>query len=158
MAYINFNEEKIVSTEQLNKRNANNEKLRIEIINNKSKVPSLNGNKYSFRVLNNSTINNSIIQGVDDFIEIKDESFICSKFINCKFYNIKFLRCNFIGCEFIKCDFTGGGVIFDNCNFLMETIKKKPSLNKKDNLSCIFKYSTLYSKFVNSNLSYCIFD
>lgn len=41
---------------------------------------------------------------------------------------------------------------------MQEAINKTPSLNKKDNFSCKFKYTKLYCKFISTTLSYCIID
>ena len=94
----------------------------------------------------------------EDFYEINNEDIICTKFKNCSFKNLKFKNCRFIGCTFEDCIFELGGVIFENCTLIKEDTNKYPSLNKKDNLSCSFYNCKMYIKFLNSDISYCIFE
>ncbi|MEG1255903.1 pentapeptide repeat-containing protein [Clostridium sp.] len=158
MPYINFKEEITAAKQQLQHRRDNNEKLCKKIVYDKSYLTIEPDDKYSFKTFEKKIINNESTQNEEEFIGIKNENIICSKFIKCKFYNIKFENCNFVGCTFIECDFGGGGVIFENCSFLLEEIKNVPSLNKKDNLSCSFERCKIYSKFLSSDITYLIFQ
>lgn len=158
MAYINFKEEKVVVAKELKNRRNNNHSIFIKLREDNSKIDIDKYEKYSFKTTSNRTLNTSKTQLEDEFIEINQENIICAHFINCKFYNIKFVQCRFIGCTFEECDFGGGGVIFENCTFVQEEIKKISHLNKKENLSCDFIRCKIYSKFANSNVSYSIFE
>lgn len=158
MAYINFKEEKSVAIKELQKRRNNNENISIKVTSNNSKIDLDKWEKYSFKTISDRTINSSHVEGEDNFLEIREKNIVCSHIIRCKFYNIKFIQCNFIGCIFEECDFGGGGVVFENCTFIQEQIKKSPSLNKKDNFSCDFIRCKIYGKFLNSNLSFAIFE
>ena len=158
MPYINFKEEVFKGKEELQKRIENNKKLSSQIKNDKSQISIEPDGKYSFRTIEDRTINNSKTENEGDFLEIADKNIVCTEFIKCKFYNIKFKNCTFIACKFIECDFGGGGVIFENCTMILEEINNVPSLNKKDNLSCIFERCNLYCKFLNSNITYLIID
>ena len=158
MPYINFKEEVFKGKEELQKRIENNKKLFSQIKNDKSQISIEPDGKYSFRTIEDRTINNSKTENEGDFLEIADKNIVCTEFIKCKFYNIKFKNCTFIACKFIECDFGGGGVIFENCTMILEEINNVPSLNKKDNLSCIFERCNLYCKFLNSNITYLIID
>lgn len=158
MAYINFKEEISAAKDQLNHRRDNNEKLCKQIRKDKNCISIIPDNKYSFRTFEEKTINNEKTQNEENFLEIDNKNFVCSKFINCKFYNMCFINCTFIGCKFIDCDFGGGGVIFENCTFVLEELKNVPSLNKRDNLSCSFEGCKIYCKFLSSNITYLIFD
>ena len=158
MAYINFKEEVFKGKEELQKRIENNKKLFSQIKNDKSKISIEPDGKYSFRIIEDRTINNSKTENEGEFLEIADKNIVCTEFIKCKFYNIKFTNCTFIACKFIECDFGGGGVIFENCTMILEEINNVPSLNKRDNLSCTFEKCKLYCKFLNSNITYLIID
>lgn len=158
MAYINFKEEKAVAATQLKHRRNNNHRIFMKLREDDSKIDTEKHEKYSFKTISNRTLNTSKTQLEDEFIQINEENIICAHFISCKFYNIKFVQCSFIGCTFEECDFGGGGVIFENCTFVQEELKKISHLNKKDNLSCDFIRCKIYSKFLNSNLSYSIFE
>ena len=125
---------------------------------NHCKIDEVYNEKYSYNIISNRTINTTDAVDEAQFLEIRDENFFCAHFIKCKIYNIKFINCKFIGCIFEKCDFSGGGVIFENCTFMQETLKKNPSLNLKENLSCMFIDCIIYARFSNSTLSYCIFE
>ena len=158
MPYINFKEEVFKGKAELQKRIENNKKLFSQIKNDKSQISIEPDGKYSFRTIEDRTINNSKTENEGDFLEIADKNIVCTEFIKCKFYNIKFTNCTFIACKFIECDFGGGGVIFENCTMILEEINNVPSLNKKDNLSCTFEKCKLYCKFLNSNITYLIID
>lgn len=158
MPYINFKEEVYVAKEQLKHRRKNNDMLYKEILKDKSIINIKPEEKYSFRTFDKKVFNNERIQDEDKFLEISDINAVCTIFKSCKFYNIKFKNCRFIACTFKECDFGGGGVVFENCTFLLEKIKKEPSLNKKDNLSCAFENCKLYCKFLTSDITYLIFD
>lgn len=157
MAYINFKEEVSAAKEQLNHRRSNNEVLYKEILKDKTIIDIAPNEKYSFRTFEDKVFNNERTQDEGKFLELADLNIVCSIFKGCKFYNIKFKNCTFIGCKFKECDFGGGGVVFENCTFLLEQIKKEPSLNKKDNLSCDFENCKLYCKFLSSDITYLIF-
>ncbi|MEG0307689.1 MAG: pentapeptide repeat-containing protein [Clostridium sp.] len=158
MPYINFKEEVTVAKQQLSHRMDNNEKLCKQISNDKSCLQIKPDEKYSFRHFEERTINNSKTQNEEEFCEISNKNIICSKFMKCKFYNIKFKNCTFVGCNFVECDFGGGGVIFENCSFILQEIKNVPSLNVKDNLSCSFERCKIYSKFLSTDITYVIIN
>jgi uncharacterized protein YjbI with pentapeptide repeats len=158
MPYINFKEEVFKGKEELDKRIENNKKLCREIKNDKSKINIQPDEKYSFRTIEDRTINNSKTENEGEFLEIADKNIVCAEFIKCKFYNIRFKNCTFISCKFIECDFGGGGVIFESCTMILEEINNVPSLNKKDNISCAFERCKLYCKFLSSNITYLIMD
>jgi ribosomal protein S17E len=158
MPYINFKEEVFKGKEELYKRMENNKKLCSEIKNDKGKIIIQPDEKYSFRIIEHETINNSKTENERYFLEIIDKNIVCTEFIECEFYNIKFKNCIFVACKFIECDFGGGGVIFENCTLVLEEINNVPSLNKKDNLSCTFEKCKLYCKFLSSNINYLIID
>ena len=158
MAYINFKEERYAGENELKKRKENNDKIIKTIINDKSNISLSYCEKYSFNNFKNRTFNNSKVQNEDEFLKISYENIVCSVFEKCKFYNIHFIDCNFIGCKAIDCDFGGGGVIFENCIFVLDEINNVPSLNVKDNLSCSFEKCKLYCKFLNTNISYLIME
>lgn len=61
-------------------------------------------------------------------------------------------------CVFDSCKFDEGGVSFENCIFIKEDSEKLPSLNRKDNLGCSFYNCNIYAKFLNSDISYAIFE
>ncbi len=158
MAYINFKEEVDSAQEQLKHRRSNNEMLYNEILKDKTIINVKPDEKYSFKTFKNEIFNNERTQDEGKFLEITDVNVVCSIFKGCKFYNIKFKNCTFIACNFKECDFGGGGVIFENCTFILEKINKEPSLNKKDNLSCTFENCKIYCKFLSSDITYLIFD
>ena len=157
MAYINFKEEVYAAKEQLKHREDNNEAIFKEILRDKNIIEVIPNEKYSFRTFEEKVFNNERTQDEGKFIELKDLNIVGTIFKGCKFYNIKFKNCTFVACRFKECDFGGGGVIFENCSFLLEKIKKEPSLNKKDNLSCEFENCKLYCKFLSSDITYLIF-
>ncbi|WP_404988496.1 pentapeptide repeat-containing protein [Clostridium culturomicium] len=156
MAYINFKEEVSAAKDQLNHRRSNNEALYKEIIKDKTIIDVIPSEKYSFKTFEGKVFNNERTQDEGKFSEFTGLNIVCSIFKGCKFYNIKFKNCTFIGCKFKECDFGGGGVIFEDCTFLLEKIKKEPSLNKKDNLSCEFDNCKIYSKFLSCDITYLI--
>ncbi|MEF9991565.1 MAG: pentapeptide repeat-containing protein [Romboutsia sp.] len=159
MAYINFKEEKVVAEKQLDKRKHNNENMYGYILKHKD---SLSGyfpsEKYSYTRFNDKIIGKKDILGEEDFLVISDEDIVCSKFTNCKFTNVKFKSCRFVACTFDSCEFSAGGVIFENCILIKEDSDKLPALNRKDNLSCRFYNCSVYAKFLNSDISYVIFE
>ena len=159
MAYINFKEEKYKGMIQLDKRKQNNENIYQYILKNKDSLTNYNPNlKYSFKKIIDIEIGKKGVLGEDEFKEINNEDIVCSKFIDCTFKNIKFKDCRFIGCIFDGCKFDEGGVIFENCIFTKEDSEKLPSLNRKDNLGCSFYNCNIYAKFLNSDMSYSIFE
>jgi len=159
MAYINFKEEKYKGSIQLDKRKKNNETIYQYILKNKDSLINYNPNlKYSFNKIIDIEIGKKGVLGEEDFKEIINEDIVCSKFIDCTFKNIKFKDCKFIGCIFDGCKFDEGGVIFENCIFIKEDSEKLPSLNRKDNLGCSFYNCNIYAKFLNSDISYAIFE
>lgn len=158
MAYVNFKEEIYKANKQLEHRRENNTKLYKQIIKHHDSVSIEADERYSFKTFEKRTFNTSKTEDEKNFLELSNHNIVCSEFINCKFYNIKFKECMFIGCTFKDCDFGGGGVIFENCYFLLEELNKVPSLNKKDNLSCTFEKCKIYSKFSGCNISYLIMD
>lgn len=158
MAYINFKEEKNKVNIQLEKRIKNNKIIISAIKNDLSNINMDYEKKYSFKTFNNKTFNNSKVENEDNFIIIEYKNIICSEFTNCKFNNIHFKGCSFIGCNIINCDFSGGGVIFENCSFYLETINKTPSLNLQDNLSCHIQKSNIYVKFISCEMEFLIIE
>ncbi|WP_296644721.1 pentapeptide repeat-containing protein [Romboutsia sp. 13368] len=159
MAYVNFKEEKFKGKIQIEKRKKNNEKLYQYIIKHKDSLNGIYPNlKYSFKKIIDEYIGKKGILGEENFKEIISEDIVCSKFIDCKFNNIKFKDCKFIGCVFENCNFDEGGVIFENCIFIKEDSEMLPSLNRKDNLGCSFYNCNIYAKFLNSDISYSIFE
>ena len=159
MAYINFKEEKYKGKIQIEKRKNNNEKLYQDIIKHKDSLNGIYPNlKYSFKKIINEYIGKKGILGEENFKEVINEDIVCSKFIDCIFTNVKFKDCKFIGCIFENCNFDEGGVIFENCIFIKEESEKLPSLNRKDNLGCSFYNCNIYAKFLNSDISYAIFE
>ena len=159
MAYINFKEEKFKGKIQVEKRKNNNERLYQSIIKHKENLngifPDL---KYSFKKIKDEQIGKKGILGEENFKEIISVDIVCAKFIGCTFKNIKFKDCKFIGCVFEQCDFDVGGVIFENCIFIKEDSEILPSLNRKDNLGCSFYNCNIYAKFLNSDVSYSLFE
>jgi len=159
MAYINFKEEKYKGSIQLDNRKKNNKTIYQYILKNKDSLTNYNPNlKYSFNKIIDIEIGKKGVLREDDFKEIINEDIVCSKFIDCTFKNIKFKDCKFIGCIFDGCKFDEGGVIFENCIFIKEDSEKLPSLNRKDNLGCSFYNCNIYAKFLNSDISYAIFE
>ena len=159
MAYVNFKEEKVKGKEQLNERKKNNEIIYQSIVKHKDSLNGFYPNlKYSFKKIIDENIGKKGVQGEEEFKEITNEDIICSKFIDCTFENLKFKDCRFIGCTFEGCKFDEGGVIFENCIFIKEDSEKLPSLNRKDNLGCSFYNCNIYAKFLNSDISYAIFE
>lgn len=159
MTYINFKEEKFVAKNQLEKRKKNNKKLFDDIIRKKQLGESYNPCKeYSYKVFECKHFGKKSILDEEEFSIVEGKDIICAIFKECTFSNIKFKECQFIGCTFNNCKFEEGGVSFENCNFLKEDSDIKPSLNRKDNLSCVFKNCSLYAKFLNCILGFNIFE
>lgn len=158
MTYVNFKEEVHVAKKQLKHRNDNNNQLIAQMKHEKEKLREKYNQKYSFKDIKGKVINNAKIEKENEFLNITDEKIACANFIDCKFYNIRFFECTFIGCIFENCDFGGGGVLFENCTFIKSDSDKTPSLNIKDNLSCTFKDSKIYCKFLSSDISYLIIE
>ena len=159
MAYVNFKEEKAKGKVQLDERKKNNETLYQSILKHKDSLTGFYPNlKYSFKKIMDENIGKKGVLGEEDFQEITNEDIICTKFIDCTFKNIKFKNCRFIGCVFDSCKFDEGGVSFENCIFIKEDSEKLPSLNRKDNLGCSFYNCNIYAKFLNSDISYAIFE
>ena len=159
MAYVNFKEEKAKGKIQVEERKKNYETLYQSILKHKDNLTGFYPNlKYSFKNIVDENIGKKGVLGEEDFQEITNKDIICAKFIDCTFKNIKFKDCRFIGCEFDDCKFDEGGVIFENCIFIKEDSEKLPSLNRKDNLGCIFYNCKIYAKFLNSDISYTIFE
>lgn len=158
MPYINFKEETFKGKKQLNNRKKNNIKVKEEIEKNKKSLVIQPSIKWSFSSFKKKILNNVKTESKESFLCICNEVIVCSRFENCKFNNISFKGCTFIGCYFEECDFGGGGVIFENCSFYLESIIKIPDLNKKDNLSCEFVRCTIYAEFISSYLNYTIFE
>lgn len=159
MGYINFEEEKAVVNEQLSNRKKNNETFYKDATTKKIELNDYDNNsKYSYNKIKDKLIGKDGIFDEQDFYEIVGQDIICAKFRKCDFKNIKFKDCTFIGCTFNDCNFSGGGVVFENCIFIKEGREKLPSLNKKDNIGCSFYNCDIYAKFLNSDLSYCIFE
>lgn len=159
MAYVNFKEEKVKGKIQLDERKKNNKTLYQSILKHQDSLIGFYPNlKYSFKKIVDESIGRKGVLGEEDFQEIINEDFICTKFIDCTFKNVKFKDCRFIGCVFDGCKFDEGGVSFENCIFIKEDSEKIPSLNRKDNLGCSFYNCNIYAKFLNSDISYAIFE
>lgn len=159
MVYINFREEKFVAKKQLKKRKENNEQLFEEIIKQQQLGGSFNPFKeYSYKLFEDRNFGKEGLLNEEKFYIIENKDIVCATFKKCKFSNIKFKGCQFIGCIFDNCDFEKGGISFENCNFFKEDSDKKPSLNRKDNLSCYFKNCRIYAKFLNCILGFSIFE
>lgn len=159
MSYINFKEERFVVNQQLCKRKNNNIKLYKDLIKKKDLGNNYNPCKvYSYTVFDEDFFGKKGIQDEEDFSIIKNKDIVGTIFTNCKFSNIKFIECKFIGCIFEDCDFDKGGAVFENCTFLKEESNTKPSLNRRDNLSCRFTKCTIYTKFLNCILAFSIFE
>lgn len=159
MAYINFNEEKKVCINQLEKRKKNNENLFNEIMKDKKLAKDFTPyEKFSYKVFNGEFFGKKDIESEENFLIIENKDVVCTKFIDCKFYNVKFRNCKFIGNTFTRCNFGGGGVVFDNCTFIKEDTEKLPTLNKEDNFSTEFNECSLYVKFINCSIQFIIFE
>ena len=159
MGYINFNEEKDVLNNQLERRKRNNEKIYNEIKKHKDELTGYDCDlKYSYNKIEKELIGKKGIFDEENFLNINNLDIICARFTSCNFRNVKFKECRFIGCVFEECNFNGGGAIFENCIFLKEDSEKLPSLNKKDNLGCSFYKCNMYCKFLNCDLAYSIFE
>ena len=159
MAYVNFKEEKVKGKIQLDERKKNNKILYQSILKHQDSLTGFYPNlKYSFKKIVDESIGRKGVLGEEEFQEIINEDFICTKFIDCTFKNVKFKDCRFIGCVFDGCKFDEGGVSFENCIFIKEDSEKLPSLNRKDNLGCSFYNCNIYAKFLNSDISYAIFE
>lgn len=160
MGYINFKEENTVTAQQLEKRKKNNENICKYMLKNKDKdlVGYIPSKKYSYKTFNGEEIGKHGFLDEIDFYEINNEDIICTKFKGCNFKNVKFKECRFVGCTFEDCTFEAGGVVFENCILIKEDTEQSPSLNKKDNLSCSFYNCKMYIKFLNSDISFCIFE
>ncbi|MEG0641551.1 MAG: pentapeptide repeat-containing protein [Clostridium sp.] len=159
MGYVNFKEEVYVANQQLNNRKFNNKKIFQQIQKDRTLLKNYSPyQEFSYKIFNNEQFGKSGIEDEDNFIRIENKDILCSKFISCSFNNVLFKNCNFIGCVFEECDFVLGGVSFDGCRFIMEDSIKKPSLNVRDNFSCRFQRCSIYPKFKNCNLSFCIFE
>lgn len=158
MPYINFKEETFKGKKQLNSRRRNNIKVKEEISKDHKILVAQPSVKWSFGNFKKEIFNNEKTESKENFLCIFNEVIVCSRFENCKFNNINFKGCTFIGCFFEECDFGGGGVIFENCSFYLESIIKEPDLNKKDNLSCEFLRCNIYAEFISSSLNYIIFE
>ncbi|MGG7165036.1 pentapeptide repeat-containing protein [Clostridium ihumii] len=159
MGYINFKEEVSVAKTELINRINNNENILNEMKKDKSLAKGFSPDKdYSYKETENAFIGKNATEDEESFLIIRNKDFVCAKFIQCKFENVKFIECNFIGCIFEKCKFCNSGVVFDKCNFIKDDSNKTPSLNKEDNFSCYFKECKIYAKFLNSKVSYAIFE
>ena len=159
MAYVNFKEEKYKGKIQIEKRKKNNEAITQYILRHKDNLKGFYPNfKYSFKKIIDKNIGKEGLLGEDAFQDIIGKDIICTNFIDCTFKNIRFKDCRFIGCVFDGCTFNEGGVVFENCIFTKEDSEKLPSLNRKDNLGCSFYNCNVYSKFINSDISYAIFE
>ena len=159
MSYVNFKEEKYTANKQLLKRKKNNDEVITYMIKNKDKLTQYYPNeKYSFRKIIDEFIGKKGILDEANFKQIQNEDIICGEFEQCDFENVKFKNCRLIGCKFENCNFSEGGVIFENCILIKEDTEKSPSLNKKDNLSCGFYDCNIYIKFLNSDISFNIFE
>ena len=159
MAYINFKEERFVARNQLEARKKNNKNLFNYIIRKKELGTGYNPCKeYSYTTFTDKEFGKKGILDEDKFSTIESKDIVCTKFIGCTFTNIKFKECRFVACIFEDCKFEQGGVSFENCSFLKEDSDIKPSLNRKDNLSCTFKECTIYAKFLNCILGFIIFE
>ncbi|MEG1311611.1 MAG: pentapeptide repeat-containing protein [Romboutsia sp.] len=160
MGYINFKEENAVASDQLEKRKKNNENIYRYMLKHKDKnlVRYRPSSKYSYMNFNGEEIGKKGILDEVNFYEINNEDIVCTRFKDCNFKNVRFKECKFIGCKFENCEFGDGGVVFENCILIKEDTEKSPSLNKKDNLSCEFYNCNMYVKFLNSDISFNIFE
>ena len=159
MAYVNFKEENYKLKIQLEKRKKNNEKNYSYIAKHKKEMTDYNpDNRYSYEIIKNEFIGKKGLLDEKDYYNISNKDIICANFKDCTFANTKFINCKIIGCKFYDCKFILGGVIFENCIFIMEDNIKSPSLNNTTNYSCEFYSCEFYSKFRNCDLSYLIFE
>ncbi len=159
MAYINFKEENYKLKIQLEKRKKNNEKNYNYIIKHKNEMTDYSPeNRYSYEKIEGEFIGKKGTLDEIDFHNIENKDILCASFKYCTFANVKFINCRIIGCKFYDCKFTHGGVIFENCIFIMDDSIQSPSLNNETNYSCEFYNCEFYSKFKNSDLSYAIFE
>lgn len=160
MGYVNFKEENTVAAQQLEKRKKNNENIYKYMLKHRNKdlVGYRPSPKYSYTIFNGEEIGKPGVLDETDFYEINNEDIVCTKFKDCNFKNVKFKDCRFVGCTFEDCTFEAGGVVFENCILIKEDTEQSPSLNKKDNLSCSFYNCKMYVKFLNSDISFCIFE
>lgn len=159
MAYVNFKEENYKLNIQLEKRKKNNEKNYSYIIKHKKEMTDYDpDNRYSYEIIENEFIGKKGLLDEKDYYNISNKDIICTNFKNCTFANTKFINCRIIGCKFYDCKFILGGVIFENCIFIMEDNIQSPSLNNTTNYSCEFYNCEFYSKFKNCDLAYVIFE
>ena len=159
MAYVNFKEENYKLKIQLEKRKKNNIKNYSYITKNKKEMSDYNpDNRYSYKTIENEFIGKQGLLDEKDYYNIANKDIICTDFKSCTFANTKFVNCRIIGCKFYECKFTLGGVIFENCIFIMEESIQSPTLNNTTNYSCEFYNCEFYSKFKNCDLSYAIFE
>lgn len=160
MSYINFKEENEVARQQLEKRKKNNENIYKYMLKHRNEelVGYRPSPKYSYTTFNGEEFGKNGVLDEVDFYEVSNEDIICTRFKDCNFKNVKFKDCRFVGCTFEDCTFSDGGVVFENCILIKEDTEQSPSLNKKDNLSCSFYNCKMYVKFLNSDISYCIFE
>ena len=121
MAYVNFKEENYKLKIQLDKRKKNNDKNYNYIVKHKNEMADYNAdNRYSYEKLNGDFIGKKGILDEQDFYNIENKDILCTNFNDCTFANVKFINCKIIGCKFNNCKFIYGGVIFENCIFIME--------------------------------------
>lgn len=159
MGYVNFKEELSVGNTQLEKRKKNNQEICKYILKHTESLEEYNTeSKYCFGEFKDKLIGKKGVFDEENFKIIENEDIVCSKFINCSFLNVKFKDCRFVGCVFDECNFSAGGVVFENCILIKEDSEKTPSLNKKDNLSCSFYNCNIYAKFLDSDISFTIFE
>ncbi len=160
MGYINFKEEITVAAQQLEKSKKSNENIYKYMLKHRNKdlVGYRPSPKYSYTIFNGEELGKPGVLDEIDFYEINNEDIVCTKFKDCNFKNVKFKDCRFAGCTFEDCTFEAGGVVFENCILIKEDTEQSPSLNKKDNLSCSFYNCKMYVKFLNSDISFCIFE
>lgn len=159
MAYVNFKEENYKLNIQLEKRKKNNIKNHMYIIKHKKEMSDYNpDNKYSYKTIENEFIGKQGILDEKEYYTISNKDIICTSFKSCNFANVKFVNCRIIGCKFYECKFILGGVIFENCIFIMEDSIQLPSLNNETNYSSEFYCCEFYCKFKNCDLSYVIFE
>ena len=159
MAYINFKEENYKLNIQLEKRKKNNDKNYNYIIKHKKEMTDYNpDNRYSYEIIENETLGKKGLLDEIDFYNIENKDILCASFRDCTFSNVKFINCRIIGCKFYNCEFNLGGVIFENCIFIMEDSVQPPSLNNFTNYSCEFYDCNFYCKFKNCDISYAIFE
>lgn len=159
MAYVNFKEENYKMKIQLEKRKKNNDKNYNYIVKHKKEMRDYNpDNKYSYKNIESEFIGKEGLLDEIDYYNISNKDIICANFQDCTFANTKFINCRIIGCKFNGCKFTLGGVIFENCIFIMEDNIQSPSLNNEANYSCEFYNCEFYAKFKNCDLSFLILE